>query len=83
MLSDEAEAELQGILERVDAPPELKTRAAIVLLRAKGLPRREIAALTRTSLPTVDRWLERYAFGGAASLLTATPHRVRRQRSAW
>ncbi|WP_433304112.1 helix-turn-helix domain-containing protein [Actinoplanes sp. CA-030573] len=82
MLSDEAEAELRAILERADAPAELKTRATIVLLRAKGLQRKEIAASTKTSLPTVDRWLARYAFGGAASLLTAAPHRVSRQRSA-
>jgi transposase len=51
-----------------DVPATIATRARIVLWRAEGRRRNETAALAGVSLPTVDRWLQRYADAGVAGL---------------
>jgi hypothetical protein len=44
------------------------TRARIVLWMAEGRRRKDVAELVGMSLPTVDRWVDRYADNGLAGL---------------
>jgi len=55
------------------------TRARIVLWRAEGRPKKEIAAWAGVSRPTVDLWLARYVAEGIAGLLDR-PHRAGREQ---
>src|SRR4051794_22536079 len=45
------------------------TRARIVLWRAEGRQKREVAAPAGVSRPTVDLWLRRFASDGVGGLL--------------
>ena len=49
--------------------PSVATRARIVMWRAEGRQKKEIAALAGVSRPTVDLWLKRYEADGIAGLL--------------
>jgi transposase len=65
---DEQES-LRALVKSADTPASVATRARIVLWRAEGRPKKEIAALAGVSRPTVDLWLARYAAEGIAGLL--------------
>lgn len=51
-----------------DVPAVVATRARIVLWMAEGRRRKDVAELAGVSLPTVDRWVDRYAEHGLAGL---------------
>ena len=51
-----------------DVRATVATRARIVLWRAEGRAKKEVAALAGVSRPTVDVWLGRYASDGIAGL---------------
>lgn len=60
---------MRGLVNSSDAPATVGTRARIVLWRAEGKQKTDIAAWVGMSRPTVDLWLARYASDGPASLL--------------
>src|SRR3954471_22316471 len=68
MLSEEQAAELRGVVNSRDVPAVVATRARIVLWMAEGRRRKDVAELAAVSLPTVDRWVDRYATHGLAGL---------------
>ena len=57
-------AELRALVNSPDVPAAVATRARIVLWRAEGRQKKEVAALAGVSRPTVDLWLARYAAEG-------------------
>ena len=63
-LSSEQMAELRELAGSRDVPADVALRARIVLWSAEGRLRKDIAELAGVSLPTVDRWLARYAERG-------------------
>lgn len=63
------QAELRGLVNSPDVPATVGTRARIVLWRAEGKQKKDIAAWVGTSRPTVDLWLARYTADGIAGLL--------------
>ncbi|WP_064741651.1 IS630 family transposase [Hamadaea tsunoensis] len=67
-LEEDQVAELRALINSRDVPATIATRARIVLWRAEGRRRNETAVLAGVSLPTVDRWLARYADAGLAGL---------------
>jgi transposase len=68
-LTSEQRAELAALVNSADVSASVATRARIVLWRADGRPKVEIAALAEVSRPTVDLWLSRFAAGGVSGLL--------------
>ena len=62
-------AELRALINSADVPATVATRARIVLWRAEGRQKQEVAALAGVSRPTVDLWLSRYQAEGAAGFL--------------
>jgi hypothetical protein len=68
-LTSEQRAELAALVNSADVSASVATRARIVLWRADGRPKLEIAALAEVSRPTVDLWLSRFAAGGVSGLL--------------
>jgi len=68
-LTSDQRAELAAAVSSADVSASVATRARIVLWRAEGRPKVEIAALAGVSRPTVDLWLSRFASGGVAGLL--------------
>jgi transposase len=75
VLNDRVELEadqrkaLRALVSDVDTSAPVATRARIVLWRADGRQKKEIAALAGVSRPTVDLWLKRYEAEGIAGLL--------------
>jgi len=67
-LTGEQVAELRGVANSRDVSGAVATRARIVLWTAEGRRRKDIGALAGVSLPTVDRWVDRYAEYGLAGL---------------
>jgi transposase len=67
-LTDEQVAELQAVSTSRDVSGAVATRARIVLWTAEGRMRKDIGELAGMSLPTVDRWVDRYAEHGLAGL---------------
>jgi transposase len=63
------QAELRGLVNSPDVPATVGSRARIVLWRAEGKQKKDIAAWVGMSRPTVDLWLARYAGEGIAGLL--------------
>jgi transposase len=61
--------ELRALTNDTVTPAFVATRARIVLWRAEGRPKKEIAALAGVSRPTVDLWLSRFAAEGVSGLL--------------
>ena len=55
------------------------TRARIVLWRAEGRQKQEVAALAGVSRPTVDLWLRRFDADGVAGLLDRARGAAREQ----
>jgi transposase len=68
-LTVDQRAELRTLVNASEMPATVATRARIVLWRAEGRQKKEIAALAGVSRPTVDLWLSRYAQGGIGELL--------------
>jgi transposase len=68
-LTVEQRAELRSLINSPDVPATVATRARIVLWRAEGRQKKEVAALAGVSRPTVDLWLSRYQAEGLAGLL--------------
>jgi transposase len=79
-LTDAQRDELLALMRAEGVPAKVATRARIVLWRAEGRRKTEVAALAAVSRPTVDAWLERYARDGVAGLLDrprpAPPKRI-------
>jgi transposase len=67
-LSAEEERQLNRLARSNTASVRLARRARIVLLAAKGLENREIAARLDIGRVQVGRWRERYAQGGLAAI---------------
>jgi transposase len=68
VVTQEQVAELRGVISSRDMPAVVGTRARIVLWMAEGKRRKDVAELAGVSLPTVDRWVDRYATAGLAGL---------------
>jgi transposase len=67
-LTEEQISELRAVTNSRDVSAAVATRARIVLWTAEGRMRKDIGALAGVSLPTVDRWVDRYAELGLAGL---------------
>lgn len=63
-------------------PATIATRARIVLWRAEGRRKKEIATLATVSRPTVDLWLSRYEAEGAGGLFDRSHAAPREQVQA-
>jgi len=83
MLDEEQAAELRAVLSSRDVPAVVATRARIVLWMAEGRRREDVAVLAGVSLPTVDRWVARYAADGLAGLEDGSHAAPREQVLAW
>jgi transposase len=68
-LTVEQQAELRSLINSPDVPATVATRARIVLWRAEGRQKKDVAALAGVSRPTVDLWLTRYQAERLAGLL--------------
>ena len=68
-LKRDEEESLRALVKAADTPASVATRARIVLWRAEGRQKKEIAALAGVSRPTVDLWLARHAAEGIAGLV--------------
>jgi transposase len=68
VLTEEQVAELRAVVNSRDVPAVVATRARIVLWTAEGRRRKDIGQLAGVSLPTVDRWVDRYIRFGLAGL---------------
>jgi transposase len=68
VLTDEQIAELRAVVNSRDVTAAVATRARIVLWMAEGRMRKDVAELAGVSLPTVDRWVDRYEAQGLAGL---------------
>jgi transposase len=68
VLTDEQVAELGAVVNSRDVPAVVATRARIVLWTGEGRMRKDVGALAGVSLPTVDRWVDRYQLFGLAGL---------------
>jgi transposase len=83
VLTDEQIAELRAVVNSRDVAAVVATRARIVLWMAEGRRRKEVGALAGVSLPTVDRWVDRYAEHGLAGLEESKRGAGREQVPAW
>lgn len=83
VLSEEQVTELRAVVNSRDVPAVVATRARIVLWMAEGRRRKEVGALAGVSLPTVDRWVDRYAEHGLAGLEEHKRGAGREQVPAW
>ena len=68
VLTEEQSAELRAVVNSRNVSAAFATRARIVLWMAEGRRRKDVAELAAVSLPTVDRWVARYATRGLAGL---------------
>jgi transposase len=80
-LEADAWKELRALTNGSDTPAPVATRARIVLWRAEGRQKKEIAALAGVSRPTVDLWLKRYEADGIGGLLDRARGAGREQMS--
>jgi len=86
-LSEQDRIELQAVLRSELYDRSVSSRARIVLMHADGSRKSEIAKLLKTTRPTVDKWLNRYAQDGVEGLVSRTspggprqiPDRIRAQ----
>jgi len=65
-LTDDQVAELRAVANSRDVSGAVATRARIVLWMAEGRMRKDVGELAGVSLPTVDRWVQRYERFGLA-----------------
>ncbi len=68
VLRKEQVAQLRAVVNSRDVSASVATRARIVLWLAEGKRRKDVAELAGVSLPTVDRWVDRYERDGLAGL---------------
>ncbi len=61
--------ELRSLVYSPDVAATVATRARIVLWRAEGRQKKDVAVLAGVSRPTVDLWLGRYSAQGIVGLL--------------
>ena len=71
-LSERDRVELQAVLRSDSYDGSVSSRARIVLMYADGQRKSDIARLLRTTRPTVDKWLDRYAEDGVEGLVSRT-----------
>lgn len=71
-LSERDRAELQAAIKGQEYDGSVSARAQIVLWYAEGYRKGEIATMSGTSRPTVDKWLKRYAQYGMDGLTNRT-----------
>jgi transposase len=83
MLTEEQAGELRAVLNSRDVPAVVATRARIVLWMAEGRRRKDVGELAGVSLPTVDRWVARYASDGLAGLEDGSHAAPREQVPGW
>jgi transposase len=83
MLTEVQVVELRAVINSRDVPGSVATRARIVLWMAEGRRRKDVAELAGVSLPTVDRWVDRYARAGLAGLEDASHAAPREQVPGW
>src|SRR5260221_621782 len=83
MLAEEQVAELRAVVNSRDVVASVATRARIVLWMAEGRRRKDVAGLAGVSLPTVDRWVDRYAADGLAGLEDGSHAAPRQKVPAW
>jgi len=69
----EQRSELRELVQGRDVPASITTRARIVLWKAEGRRRKDIAEWAGVSGPTVDRWLARFAEAGVSGLADRPP----------
>lgn len=81
-LTDDQRAELRVIVTSSEVSAAVATRARIVLWRAEGRQKQEVAALAGVSRPTVDLWLRRFDAEGVAGLLDRARGAARDQMPA-
>lgn len=72
-------AELRAVVNSREVSAAVASRARVVLWRAEGRQKKEVAALAGLSRPTVDLWLSRYSADGLAGLLGRRPGAPREQ----
>jgi transposase len=68
-LAADQRAELQALVISSEVSASVATRARIVLWKAEGRPKVEVATLAGVSRPTVNLWLSRFDTDGVAGLL--------------
>jgi transposase len=78
-LAVDQRAELRAMVNSSEVSAAVATRARIVLWRAEGRQKREVAALAGVSRPTVDLWLRRFDADGIAGLLDRARGAAREQ----
>ena len=83
VLTDEQAAELRALTSSRDVAAVVATRARIVLWMAEGRRRKDVAEWAGVSLPTVDRWVDRYAADGVAGLEDQSRAAPRAQVPVW
>jgi transposase len=83
VLTEEQDAELRALMNSRDVPASVATRARIVVWMAEGKRRKDVAELAGVSLPTVDRWVDRYTERGLAGLQDDPRGAGREQVPAW
>jgi transposase len=82
-LSEQQRHELRVLVNRLDVSAAMATRARIVLWRAEGRMKKEVAVLAGVSRPSVDLWLSRYAAEGVAGLESRSHAAPREQMPPW
>lgn len=83
LLGEDEAVELRALVNSRDVPASLATRARIVLWMAEGRRRKDVGELAGVSLPTVDRWVDRYGASGLAGLDDQSHAAPREQVPAW
>src|SRR3954470_24925664 len=83
MLTEGQTAEVRAVINSRDVPAMGANRARIVLWMADGRRRKDVAELAGVSLPTVDRWVDRYAADGLAGLQDGSHAAPREQVPGW
>lgn len=83
VLTEEQFAELRALMNSREVLAVVATRARIVVWMAEGRRRKDVAGLAGVSLPTVDRWVGRYAERGLAGLDDDPRGAGREQVPAW
>jgi transposase len=82
-LAEAERAELRALVSSRKVSAVVATRARIVLWMAEGRRRVDTAELASVSLPTVDRWVDRYEAEGVAGLVDRSHAAPREQVPAW
>jgi transposase len=79
-LTDEQRATLERWVRAGTTPQRLVFRSRIVLLAARGMPSKHVAAQLDTSQDTVRLWRRRFAAGGPEALKHDAPGRGRKRQ---